>query len=143
MSDGKLLLSILTPERKLVERAVVREVFLTGSEGTIEVLPGHTAMMGTLEAGRFAYVSDQGAVNQDGFISHGFFEVAPTPEGTEVSVLAETLELQDEIDIDRARKAQKAAEQALSDANLDEHRFRKYQTKLQRSLGRQQFGGKL
>ena len=56
--------------------------------------------------------------------------------------MAETIELRKEIDVERAKRAQKIAEDILRDAELDEHRFRKYQLKLQRSLIRQQVAAK-
>ncbi|HAR44141.1 MAG TPA: F0F1 ATP synthase subunit epsilon, partial [Bdellovibrionales bacterium] len=55
-------------------------------------------------------------------------------------VTAETLELKAEIDVNRAKKAQKLAEDALKAADLDEKKFKKYQLKLQRSLIRQHLG---
>lgn len=71
-----------------------------------------------------------------GVISNGFFEV----NGDCVMVLAETLELRGEIDVARAKLAQQKAEKALQEAGIDEHRFRKYQLKLQRALLRQHLG---
>jgi F-type H+-transporting ATPase subunit epsilon len=134
MSDG-LLLSILSPERRLVQNVRVQEVTLPGSEGQIQVLPGHAAMIGTLETGIFTYQSE-GAPTVSGVISSGFFEVR---EGV-INVMAETLELKGEIDLNRAQKAQKLAEDTLKEADLDEHRFKKYQLKLQRSIVRQNIG---
>jgi len=127
-----LKLSIFSPERRLIEKVLVEEVTLPGSEGQIQILPGHAAMMGSLHTGVFNYR----ATGKDpvfGVISSGFFEV----KDDEVIILAETLELKSEIDLDRAKKAQQMAEQTLQAADLDEHRFKKYQLKLQRSLIRQ------
>ena len=56
----------------------------------------------------------------EGIITSGFFEV--TEEG--ISVVAETLELQGEIDLDRANEPQKQAEEALKAADFDEHSSR-------------------
>ncbi|HLE00118.1 MAG TPA: ATP synthase F1 subunit epsilon [Bdellovibrionota bacterium] len=131
-----LKLTILSPERKLLESLPVDEITLVGSEGQIEILPGHAAMIGTLETGIFSYRASEGR-EAKGMISSGFFEVRDDV----VVVMAETLELQGEIDVERAKRAQKAAEEALGDADLDEQRFRKYQLKLQRALIRQQLGG--
>ena len=66
----------------------------------------------------------------------GFFEV----KNNEVYVMAETLELKGEIDVNRAKKAQQLAEQTLQAAGLDEHHFKKYQLKVQRSIIRQNLG---
>lgn len=128
-----LSLSILTPERRLVEKVSIDEVTLPGSEGEIQILPGHAAMIGTLQTGVFSYQA-AGKSSVLGVISSGFFEV----KDDEISVMAETLELGNEIDLTRAKAAQKVAEEALNGASLDEHQFNKYQLKLQRSLIRQQ-----
>lgn len=130
-----LKLTILSPERKLLENASAEEVTLFGSEGQIQILPGHAPMIGTLETGVFSYRA-AGAPEVSGVISHGFFEV----KDDKVRVMAETLELKSEIDVPRAKKAQKLAEDALRDANLDPSQFNKYQLKLQRALVRQQLG---
>jgi len=132
VSEG-LKLSILSPERRLLEGVIVEEVTLPGSEGQIQILPDHAPMIGSLQTGFFNYRSkDKGVVW--GVISTGFFEV----KDQEVQVMAETLELKSEIDVDRAKKAQQLAEDTLKAADLDEHRFNKYQLKLQRSIIRQQ-----
>ncbi len=132
----ELKLSILSPERRLVESISVEEVTLTGSEGQIQILPGHAPMIATLSTGLFQYRS-KGRDPVVGVISSGFFRIS---DG-QIHVLAETVELKSEIDIDRAKKAQKLAEETLLAADLDAHRFNKYQLKLQRSLIRQQIAG--
>ncbi len=115
----------------------MNSVSLTGSEGQIQILPGHAAMVGTLETGPFE-VSYADGRKERGVISTGFFEVR---EGL-VTVLAETAELASEIDVGRAKKAQQKAEAGLSAASLTPENFRKYQLKLQRSMIRQAVGGK-
>lgn len=131
MSES-LKLTILSPERRLVEGVSVEEVTLSGSEGQVQVLPGHVPMIGTLQPGVFYYRSG-GKDPVWGVISTGFFQV----KEDEVYVMAETLELKSEIDVDRAKRAQQLAEETLKAADLDEHHFKKYQLKLQRSLIRQ------
>lgn len=129
-----LKLTVLAPERRLLEGVTVQEITLRGSEGEIQILPGHAPMVGTLETGVFNYKTGSGETCA-GMISSGFFEV----RDDRVTVIAETLELPGEIDVDRARKAQKLAEETLRQANLDEGEFKKYQLKLERALIRQQF----
>ena len=129
----KLKLSILSPERRLVESIAVENVTLTGSEGQIQILPGHSAAIGILDTGAFSYQRPD-LTFVSGVISNGFFQV----RANEVFVMAENFELKDEIDIDRAKKAQQLAENNLQQANLDAAQFKKYQLKLQRSLIRQE-----
>ncbi len=132
MAD-QLKLTVLSPERRLLERAPVASVTLTGSEGQIQILPGHAAMIGTLVTGsiRFQVAGEPETI---GVISTGFFEVV----GDEVVVTAETVELQGEINLNRAKAAHEKATAALNDASLEPAKYRKYQLKLERSLIRQQ-----
>jgi len=132
-----LTLNVYTPERKILEGRKVSELTLTGSEGQIQILPGHAAMVGALETGPISYALETGGVAHAA-VSTGFFEVAED----KVTLTVETLEMSGEVDLERARRAQAAAEKALQDASLDEHQFKKYQLKLQRSLLRQQVAGK-
>jgi len=128
-------LNILSPERKLVTGLEVDSVMLTGAEGLIEILPGHAPMVTTLETGEFSFSG--GGKAEAGFASSGFAEV----KDDEVTVLAETLELRSEIDLSRARAAQRKSEEMLQAADLDETKFRKYELKLKRSMIRQQIAG--
>lgn len=89
---SNLKLSILSPERRFLEDALVEEVTLNGSEGQIQILPGHAAMVGTLETGEFNYRLPTGQ-KSGGIIVSGFFEV----RDESVYVLAESLELRGEI----------------------------------------------
>lgn len=130
-------LTILSPERRLLENLEVAEVTLPTSEGEIQILPGHAAMVGTLQTGVFSY-QPAGESWHFGVATSGFFEVS----GDALTVMAETLEMKGEIDLERAKRAQKLAEEMLNDANLDDHQFKKYQLKLQRALIRQQIVSK-
>ena len=132
----ELKLSILSPERKLVDSLSVEEVTLTGSEGQIQILPGHVPMIGTMTTGMFVYRA-HGKDAVLGVISNGFFQI----QDDGVRVLAETVELSGEIDLDRAKRAQTLSEETLQAADLDPQHYRKYQLKLQRALIRQQIAG--
>jgi F-type H+-transporting ATPase subunit epsilon len=125
-------LSILAPERKLLQNEAVESLILTTVEGEIEVLPGHADMISTLDTGRFMFRQANGK-KVVGVISTGFLNI----EDGSVKVIAETIELAGEIDKNRAKQAQANAEKRLTEAGLDEHAFKKYQLKLQRSIIRQ------
>jgi F-type H+-transporting ATPase subunit epsilon len=134
---ASLKLNIYSPERKLLENQEVKSVTLTGSEGEIQILPEHENFIGINETGLFRYEASDGK-SENGVISTGFFELT---NGV-LAIMAETLELSGEIDLDRATAAQKKAEKMLSDASLQGGNFNKYQLKLQRSLIRQQVAKK-
>ena len=128
-------LTILAPERRLLQGEPVSSLIITTAEGEVQILPGHADMISALETGRFVYRSSQGEIT--GIITSGFLNV----ESGAVKVVAETIELAGEIDRNRAKQAQASAEKMLMDSSLDEASFRKYQLKLQRAIIRQQIGG--
>lgn len=134
-----LKLTVLSPERKVAEAIDVQSVSLTTSEGAIQILPDHADMIGILQVGPFSYALASGEEKR-GVISHGFFEIV---HGA-VKVIADTLEFAQEIDLPRAKSAQRKAESALLDteADFDPRTLRKYQLKLERALIRQQVAGK-
>jgi F-type H+-transporting ATPase subunit epsilon len=128
-----LKLTILSPERKLLEGVWVREATLPGAEGQIQILAGHADFVSTLETGIFSYRLEDNSEHM-GVLSTGIVQVV----GEEATVMAETFELKGEINLDRAKRAQAQAEEVLKAAEIDEHRFKKYQLKLQRAIIRQQ-----
>ena len=130
-----LTLNIFSPEKKVLEGRRVSAVTLPGSEGQIQVLPGHVAMVGTLETGVMSY-QPEGEAAARAAISTGFFEVAED----RVTLTVETIEMSGEVDMERAKRAQAKAEKMLQDATLEPQQFRKYELKLQRALIRQQTG---
>lgn len=129
-------LSIYSPERKLVENEVVSALLITTQEGESEILPGHVDMVSKLETGRFEY-KEQSGKTVSGVISSGFINI----DENEVKVIAETLELPNEVDLNRAKAAQQKAEQMLHDASISESDFKKYNLKLQRAIIRQEIAG--
>jgi F-type H+-transporting ATPase subunit epsilon len=122
---------IVTPSRRILEGAKTDRITLPTASGEITVLPGHTELVTLLSTGVLGFPA--GGAERKFVISYGFTIVRKD----KVIVLAETCEESGEIDVERARQAQKKAEQALSGV-LSEEQMRKYQLKLERSLIRQQ-----
>jgi F-type H+-transporting ATPase subunit epsilon len=129
-----LLLNLLSPERKLFEQKPVEEITLQASVGMVQILPEHAPLIGELETGIFHFKDSNQKVTR-GVISFGHYEIVDNC----VNVFAETVELENEIDINRAKKAEQSALEALSEADLTEHQFKKYQQKLFRALTRLSF----
>jgi F-type H+-transporting ATPase subunit epsilon len=103
----KILLEIVTPDRALI-REDVDEIQLPGSEGYLGVLPGHTPLLTTLKVGELWY-----RVGQEKHylaVAGGFVEVLPD----RVTVLAQIAERAQDIDIARAEKAKRRAEERLA-----------------------------
>jgi F-type H+-transporting ATPase subunit epsilon len=102
-------LEIVTPE-KLVVRDSAEEVQIPGRSGYIGVLPGHAPLITELGAGEISYRS--GGQSHRFSMAWGFAEVLPD----RVTVLAETVERADEIDVPRAQESLRKAEESLSAA---------------------------
>jgi F-type H+-transporting ATPase subunit epsilon len=107
--DKHFLLEIVTPNG-LVVSSNVEEAYLPGAQGDLGVLPGHAPLLTTLRMGELHYKQDKEirflAVNR------GFAEV--TPEKT--TILVDTAEPAEGIDLERARAAQARAEERLKAA---------------------------
>jgi F-type H+-transporting ATPase subunit epsilon len=129
-----LTVTVLSPERKLLEGVEILKAHFRSSEGEIEILPGHISMVGTLETGIFEFAHAKDGASTSGVFSSGFFRLT----GSVLTVTAETIELKGEISVDRARAAQAKAVQMLTEASLSDEDFRKYELKLQRAVIRQQ-----
>ena len=102
----KLTLEIVTPERALVAEQV-DEVELPGSEGYFGVLPAHTPLLTSLSIGELWYRIGQEKHYLS--IAFGFAEVLPE----RVTVLAQIAERAQDIDIERAERAKRRAEDLL------------------------------
>ncbi len=108
-----LQLEIVTPER-LVEKDTVSEVQIPGKDGYLGILPGHAPLITELGVGEIRYRGD--GMEYRLAVAWGFAEVLPN----KVTILAETAERANEIDLPRAQKAKQAAEERLHNAEDEE-----------------------
>lgn len=106
-------LEIVTPE-KLVVRDAAEEAHIPGKNGYIGVLPGHAPLITELGAGEINYRA--GGETRRFALAWGFAEVLPD----RVTVLAETVEPAEEIDVLRAQQSLAGAQGALQSANNEE-----------------------
>jgi F-type H+-transporting ATPase subunit epsilon len=104
-----LQLEIVTPDR-LVVNDTADEVTIPGKTGYLGVLPGHAPLITELSVGEIAYRT--GGQTKRLAVAWGFAEVLPT----KVTILAETAEKAEEIDVGRAQSAKQRAETELSKA---------------------------
>ena len=105
--DKTLQLEIVTPE-KLVLSEQVDYVGARGVLGDFGVLPGHIPMLAALSVGGLVY-SVNGKYRRV-FVNEGVAEVLPG----KVTVLAESAEPADCIDLARAMEARRRAEERLA-----------------------------
>ena len=106
-------LEIVTPE-KMVVRDVAEEIQIPGRNGYLGVLPGHAPLITELGAGEITYRG--GGQSHRFCVAWGFAEVLPD----RVTVLAETVERADEIDVSRAQQSLERAEESLKSAQTEE-----------------------
>ncbi len=105
-------LEIVTPDRLLVREAV-EQVQLPGKNGYLGILPGHAPLISELHSGELSY--RQGGTSYPLAVSWGLAEVLPD----RVTVLADSAERPEEIDVARAQAAKARAEEALQKAAPD------------------------
>ena len=108
MPPEAIQLVIVTPERQILNESV-SEVTLPGAEGYLGVLPGHAPLITELGVGELTYRTKGG---ESGLLAviRGFAEVL----GDRVSVLAETAEFAEDIDLSRAEAALKRAQERIA-----------------------------
>lgn len=136
MLPASIQLIVVTPERQLLRESVV-EVTVPGLEGQLGILPGHAPLMTELGIGELSYRTSTSSQPVVLAVVRGFAEVLPD----RVTVLAETAERAEEIDLARAEEAKARAEKRLAagDPNIDWDRAN---IALQRSLIRLQIARK-
>ncbi|CAN5562381.1 F0F1 ATP synthase subunit epsilon [soil metagenome] len=102
-----LKLEIVTPEKRVID-ADVDSVTVPTATGEVGILPSHAPLIAGLKPGILSYAV-KGSTEKLA-VSGGFVEV----NTDRVSVLVDTAERADEIDVDAAKASRDAAEKALS-----------------------------
>jgi F-type H+-transporting ATPase subunit epsilon len=125
-----LLLEIVTPERKVYAQNV-EMVVVKGVLGELGILPNHIPMVTPL---KIAPVRAKRDGKEDIIAVHGgFMEVRKD----KVVILAESAELPEDIDVERAEAARRRAEERLR-AKQEGVDFQRAQVALQKALVRLQ-----
>ena len=108
-------LEVISPER-VFYTGDVEMVELTTTEGDIGILAGHIPLT-TIVAPGVLTISEPEKVTREAAVLEGFMEI--TQE--KVTILAQSCEWPDEIDVERAREARDRAERRLksSDENIN------------------------
>lgn len=104
---AKMQLDIVTAER-LVSSDQVDVLVAPGGAGELAVLPQHAPLLTTLRPGEIRVIND----DEESYIavSGGFLEVI----GNKVTVLADTAERADEIDVERSEEALRLAQERIA-----------------------------
>jgi len=102
-------LEIVTPERMVVKDSA-EGVQIPGKDGYLGILPGHAPLITELAVGEINYRRGGETIRLS--VAWGFAEVLPD----RVTILAESAERADEIDVSRAQSAKQRAEEELKKA---------------------------
>jgi F-type H+-transporting ATPase subunit epsilon len=131
-------LDVVTPDRVVMSEPVA-SVVAPGSEGSFGVLAGHAPMVAELTIGQLRYRTQTGT-EEVMAITGGFLEVGRG----QVTVLADTAERAQEIDVERAIRArERAREQARQLAErYDENQAKLNEFALQRASNRLRTAGR-
>ena len=123
-------LQIVTPDRMVyngeAERIIVRTV-----NGDVCILPHHIDYAVPLAIGE-ARVTDGQGNTRLAACNNGMLSV----HGNEVRVVAVTFEWADEIDLDRARRAEESAHELLEKLQREDQDFTVAEARLKRALAR-------
>jgi F-type H+-transporting ATPase subunit epsilon len=132
----ELTLEIVTPER-MIFNGVVEEVTIPGTEGEFGVLRGHASLLSSVDIGELSFVRDHKKTRYA--VHTGYAEVT----ASKVTVLVETAERADEIDLERARRARERAEVTMAKLPKEDAEFEKMRLALLRAVTRLNVSGKI
>jgi len=121
--------NVVTPDGPVYE-SDVEMVSTKAQTGELGILPGHIPMVAPLEIGAVRMKKDGNT--ELVAVSGGFLEVRPDT----VTVLAQTAEKSDEIDVERAIRARERAEQRLREKQQENVDFRRAELALRRAINR-------
>ena len=130
-----LRLRLVTPERLLLDEEV-DEVSAPGTEGEFGVLPNHTTFLSSLEPGQLSY--KRGGQARQLATGGGFAEVVDNV----MTVLADSAEFAEEINVEQARAALHAAEENLKTLSVNDAAFAEAETARRRAQVRLEVAGR-
>ncbi len=131
----KLKVELMTPYKKVLSEEV-DAITATGTMGEFGLLPGHAPYLTSLKIGELSYT--KGGETFYLALNWGYLEV----ENDEVSILVETAERADEIDLERAKVALGRAEEALKRLTREDKDFAAHQAAIERAMIRMQVAAK-
>ena len=125
-----LHVNVVTPDGAAYE-GEARMVIAKSVTGELGILPKHIPMVTPLDVSVLKLRHEDGGRTLIA-LSGGFMEVRPDT----VTILAETAEMADKIDYDRASAAKVRAERRLQDSKLSDLEFRRAELALKKAVNR-------
>lgn len=132
---SKMTVEVVTPER-VVFSGQATMVIARGVQGELGIMPNHMPLVTPLKIAPVR-VKTEGDKEVVLAVSGGFMEV----RRDKVTILAETAERPEDIDVNRAKAARERAEKRLNERHPDLD-VRRAEYALQRALTRMQVSGK-
>lgn len=134
MADKAMYVKIIAPDRAFYEGDVSFIEFNT-TEGILGIYPKHIPMTVVIAPGVLK-IEENGGEVKEAALHSGFAEIL----GDSITILAESVEWPDEIDLKRAEEAKVRAERRIHDDSQDLNRA---ELALKRSLVRMQLSNKV
>lgn len=124
-----IAVSIVTPDGQVFD-GKAEMVIAKAQSGELGILPGHVAMVAPLAIGSVRIKNK----NETEYVavSGGFLEVQPK----KVTILAQSAERAEDIDVDRALRAKQRAEERLKQAKQEHIDFKRAELALKRAINR-------
>ncbi len=133
MSDKTFILTVVTPERRVFQETV-NMVIVRTTDGEMGVLPGHIPLVAPLAIGPLRIKT--GDDERKAAVNGGFIEVT----AQQVTILSESAEMEEEIDVARAESARQRALARLEKRQADVD-YARAQAALQRAIIRLKVAG--
>ncbi len=114
-------LTVVTPEKIVLEALLVKELLVPGEKGEIGILPGHAPLVSTLGSGVLKYLLPTEKNFKEIAISWGYVEV----QAEKVIILAESAETKKELKKHKAEKTLQDILDKLKDPHLSPDEIRK------------------
>ncbi|MTI46861.1 F0F1 ATP synthase subunit epsilon [Sporosalibacterium faouarense] len=122
-------LEIVTPDRKFFEEEV-EMIVVRGQEGDLGILANHTPLVTPLDIGRIK-IKQNGEFKQAA-IAGGYIEVGKE----KTTIISDSAEWPEEIDLARAKEAKRRAEERLDHASKSEVDLMRAEVALRKALNR-------
>ena len=114
--SNNLTLEIVTPARKILD-AEADYVTVPGEWGELGILPGHIPLVTNLQSGVLSYKN--GSEEKKLAVHYGYAEVCKD----RITILADSADLAEEIDLEAAKAEQQQAETELAEALKDSEKI--------------------
>lgn len=112
-----IIVEVVSPDKVLYSGEADMVITRTAGGGEIAFQAGHAAFLGVLVENHTRVFQTDGKV-QDIAVHRGFVEVSGNP--TKISLLSDTAELAEDIDVARAKQALERHQQTLRTETIDE-----------------------